>query len=75
MNTNFFNQLLSKQQQKEIVPGNDIIAEWALNVIGLLYPELSMSSYSSTTEIEEEYKRLEIDLLNILTCYPCLQRL
>jgi serine O-acetyltransferase len=67
MNTNFFNQLLSKQQQKEIVPGNDIIAEWALNVIGLLYPELSMSSYSSTTEIEEEYKRLEVDLLNILT--------
>lgn len=66
MNTNFFTQLLSKQQQKEIVPANEIIAEWALSLMGLLYPELSMSSYSSTKEIEEEYKKLEIDLLKIL---------
>ena len=66
MNTNFFKQLLSKQQQKEIVPGNEIIAAWALRLIGLLYPELSMSSYSSTGEIEEEYKKLETDLIKIL---------
>ena len=66
MYTNFFNQLLSKQQQKEIVPSNEVIAEWALNLIGLLYPELSISSYSSTTEIEDEYKRQETDLVNIL---------
>jgi serine O-acetyltransferase len=52
MYTNFFNQLLSKQQQKEIVPSNEVIAEWALNLIGLLFPELSISSYSSTKEIE-----------------------
>lgn len=66
MNTNFFKQLLSRQQQKEIVPNNEIIAEWALSLIGLLFPELSMSSYSSTGEIEQEYKKLETDLIKIL---------
>lgn len=66
MYTDFFAQLLSKQQQKEIVPSNEIIAEWALNVIGLLYPELSISTYASTKEIEEEYKKLQEDLVNIL---------
>ena len=66
MNTKFLNQLLSRQQQKEIVPGNDIIAEWAMSLIGLLYPELSMSSYYSATALEEEYKKLETDLVVIL---------
>src|SRR5664279_5498509 len=75
MNTKFLNQLLSRQQQREIVPGNDIIAEWAMGLIGLLYPELSMSSYSSTTALEEEYKKLETDLVIILNatraCKDC----
>jgi len=66
MNKNFFNHILSRQQQKEIVPANKIISAWALKVIGLLYPELSMSSYSSTSEIEEEYNMLQKELLNIL---------
>ena len=66
MNTNFFKHLLSRQQQKEIVPGNDIISAWAISLIGLLYPELSMSSYSSTGEIEDEFKSLETDLIKIL---------
>ena len=67
MKPNFFKHLLSRQQQKEIVPGNDIISAWAISLIGLLYPELSMSSYSSTGEIEEEFKTLETDLIKILT--------
>ncbi|MGH2563097.1 MAG: hypothetical protein ACRDE8_17720, partial [Ginsengibacter sp.] len=66
MYNDFFAKLLSKQQQKEIVPSNEIIAEWALSVIGLLYPELSISTYASTAEIEEEYKKLQEDLVNIL---------
>jgi serine O-acetyltransferase len=66
MNTNFFKQLLSKQQQKEIVPSNDTIAEWAVNLVGLLYPELSIASYSTIDQIAAEYTRLESDLVTIL---------
>ncbi len=75
MNKNFFQQLLSKQQRREIVPSNEIISGWALHLICLLYPELSICSYSSIDEIEDEYKKLESDLLNILNatqaCRSC----
>jgi serine O-acetyltransferase len=66
MNKDFFQQLFFRQQKKEIVPSNEIIASWALHLIGLLYPEQSMCSYSSVQEVEDEYKKLETDLLNIL---------
>ena len=66
MNTNFFKELLSKHQQKEGVPSNEVIARWALELIYLLYPELSTCTYSSTEEIEMEYKKLERDLVYIL---------
>ncbi len=66
MNKDFFQQLFSKQQKKEIVPSNEIIATWALRVISLLFPEQSTYSYSSPKEIEEEYKKLEGELINIL---------
>lgn len=63
---NFFNQLLSKQQQREIVPSNEAIASWAYELMCLLYPEHSASSYSSTTEIENEFNELENELVKIL---------
>ncbi|MEO8110362.1 MAG: serine O-acetyltransferase EpsC [Ginsengibacter sp.] len=62
----FFNELFSRQQRKEIVPSNEVIAAWALHLINLLFPEQSMCSYSSETEIESEYTKLEADLVNIL---------
>src|SRR5436853_3174174 len=66
MNTSFFKKLLAKQQQKEGVPSNEVISGWALELICLLYPELSICSYSSIEEIQNEFKKLETDLVNIL---------
>ena len=66
MNTSFFKQLLAKQQQKETVPSNEIISGWALELICLMYPELSLCSYSSLEEIQDEFYKLEVDLVNIL---------
>lgn len=71
----FFNELFSRQQKKEIVPSNEVIATWALHLITLLFPEQSMCSYSSEAEIESEYIKLEADLVNILNatraCRDC----
>ncbi len=66
MDTSFFDQLLDKQQQREVVPGNEAIASWALDLMSLLYPELSASAYSSAHEIENEFRKLEEDLVKIL---------
>lgn len=75
MNTYFFKELLDKHLKKEAVPPSDIISGWALHLICLMYPELSLCSYSSLSEIENEYKKLESDLVNILNatiaCREC----
>ncbi|MEO6498026.1 MAG: serine O-acetyltransferase EpsC [Mucilaginibacter sp.] len=66
MNTVFFQELFHKQLQKEAVPTNEVIAAWALQLICLLYPELSLSTYDSALQMEEESITLEKDLVNIL---------
>ncbi len=66
MDTKFLNQILSKQQRKDIVPANEVISGWALQLARLLYPELSASTYSSTGELKKEFKTLESDLIDIL---------
>ena len=66
MNEDLFKQLFEKQQQKEAVPANDVIASWAAHLIGLLYPEQSMCAYTSLKEIEDEYSKLKEDLIHIL---------
>lgn len=75
MNNSFFEHLFNKQQNKEIVPSNEIVATWAQKVMGLLFPEQSMVSYSSPSEIEEEYIKLRNDLHCILdatrACRDC----
>ncbi|MDQ6842884.1 MAG: serine acetyltransferase [Bacteroidota bacterium] len=75
MNKKFFQQLYNRQQKKEIVPSNEIISSWASHLISLLFPEQSTNSYSSEIEIEEEYLRLEKDLIHLLNatraCNDC----
>jgi len=66
MNTYFFKQLLDKHIKKAGVPSSEIISGWALHLVCLMYPELSLCSYSSVDEIKDEYKKLESDLVNIL---------
>jgi serine O-acetyltransferase len=66
MSTNFFEELFNKQQQKEAVPSNEVIASWASHLISLLYPQQSMCAYSSVDEIKVEYNKLQQDLIHIL---------
>src|SRR6476620_5419011 len=75
MNKNLFQEILDKQQKREVVPSNEVIAAWASHLICLLYPELSKATYSSTLEIEEGFQKLETDLVKLLNatkaCYDC----
>ncbi len=75
MDNGFFEQLLKKQQVKEPVPNNEAIAAWATNIMCLLYPELSICWYKTTDEIKQEFKKLEVELINLLNatkaCWEC----
>ena len=66
MRPDFIKDILLKQQQKEQVPSNEAIADWALQLICVLYPELSKCSYPSINAIEHELNKLQHELTQVL---------
>ena len=75
MKNKFLKDIFLKQQQKEQVPSNEIIANWALRLICFLYPELSKCTYPTIEEINDELQRLEKELIRMLNatraCTDC----
>jgi len=66
MNKAFYQKILDKQQITGAVPSNKEIAEWALKVIRLLYPEQSNRLFTYVHQLEAEFKKLEAELSDIL---------
>lgn len=62
----FYQHILDKQQITGAVPSNKEIAEWALQVIRLLYPEQSNRLFTYVHQLESEFKKLEHMLYDIL---------
>lgn len=75
MNDNFLKELHRKQQQKEQVPSNKVIAAWAIRLICLLYPEMSKCSYPDMDSLQRELLALQDELKKILdatkACSDC----
>jgi serine O-acetyltransferase len=66
MDKKFYQHILDKQQITGAVPSNKEIATWALQVIRLLYPEQSNRLFTFVHQLESEFKKLEIELCDIL---------
>src|ERR1700749_3998215 len=66
MNKEFFQHILDKQQVTNAVPSNKEIADWALQVIRLLFPEQSNRLFSFVHQLESEFKKLEHGLYDLL---------
>lgn len=75
MNEELIKNIFQKQQQKEQVPSNETISDWASRLICLLYPELSHFAYRSHTGIRDEFIALEKELVQMLNategCTDC----
>ncbi|RKD18694.1 serine acetyltransferase [Pelobium manganitolerans] len=75
MNIHFLQSLYQRQQRAQAIPANEEIANWALSIIGLLFPELSDKIHNSVKEIEEEFDKLELELNHLLdatqACKDC----
>ena len=71
----FFQYIFTKHQNAEAVPPTKEIAEWALKLIRLLYPEQAKDYFPSVDEIEGEFWNLEDELKEILNathgCNSC----
>lgn len=75
MKEDLVNKIFQKQQQKEQVPTNELIAHWASKLICVLYPELSPFTYPSSEAINNEFEKLEKELVQMLNdtkaCTDC----
>lgn len=63
MDKSFYQYIFRKQQEVEAVPPNEKIASWILELISVLYPERSEHFSSSPEDIEEEFAKLETELV------------
>ncbi|HWZ36112.1 MAG TPA: serine O-acetyltransferase EpsC [Mucilaginibacter sp.] len=66
MNDEFYRHILNKQQLAEAVPSNKEITAWAMQVIRLLFPEQSKKVFISIGQLQDEFARLEQELLHIM---------
>ncbi|MEO6523001.1 MAG: serine O-acetyltransferase EpsC [Mucilaginibacter sp.] len=75
MDAEFYQHIFNKQRDIEAVPSNKQMAEWGLQVIGLLYPEHSRQAFTSVNELRNEFDKLEDELCEILdatqACRDC----
>lgn len=75
MTNDLTQQIFDKQQILEDVPPNSVIANWASDLICLLYPELSQCNYQSTEEINAAFAKLEQELTKMMNatkaCCDC----
>ncbi|MBS7565027.1 serine acetyltransferase [Mucilaginibacter sp. Bleaf8] len=67
MDNNFYEQLFQKQQYTEAIPPNTVIANWALQVIYLLFPEQSHQTHASVEALKQEAAQLQLELSKIIS--------
>lgn len=66
MKDEFLSHIFKKQQEANAVPSNKEISNWALELIRLLYPEKSKRTFNSISELQSEFKKLELELCRIM---------
>jgi serine O-acetyltransferase len=66
MTKTLYAAILEKQSLVASVPPNEEIAKWASQLICLLYPELSTCIQPSAEALEQQFKRLEAELVLML---------
>ncbi|KIO77157.1 serine acetyltransferase [Pedobacter lusitanus] len=66
MNEEFYLHIYNKQSQIEAIPSNLEIAEWAVSLLNLLYPERLTNPAHTLDEIKAYFAHSEQELLNIL---------
>lgn len=66
MSEEFYLQILNRQQGLEAVPANRVIAQWALSLLDLMYPERSGHHHASLMELKSAFTELEKQLTTLL---------
>lgn len=67
--------IYTKQASVDAVPSSEVIVNWALNLLNLLYPERVTNQHYALKEIKDLFLKLEKELTSILNatkaCHDC----
>lgn len=78
MNDAFFQELYNSQREIADVPPNGVIANWALHLLDLLFPERQTHPNRDMEQLKAQFAQSEADLLGILertkACETCDQQ-
>lgn len=66
MNNDLFSRILNRPVNGKLIPSNDVIAGWALDVMNLLFPEHARNSFNTVEAMEQEASRLQVQLTEII---------
>jgi serine O-acetyltransferase len=68
MNDEFYKKIIDKPRLNQVIPPNAVIAEWALNIVYLLFPEnvKDQDRCTSVAEIKKQALALQQELFNII---------
>jgi len=71
----FYQEIFLKQQAVQDMPSNKRIAQWALALLYLLFPERNSYTYHKISDVEAAFKKSESDLYELLlktkACIEC----
>jgi len=66
MNPEFYQYIFNKQKSIEMVPANERIAAWALDLIALLYPERAEFFPASAEVVQDKFNKSKTELMILL---------
>lgn len=66
MNEDFFRYLFDKQKKAPQLPANEMIWQWAIKLIDLLYPENMSCNFEAVKAMQEQGEKLKLELVNLL---------
>lgn len=66
MNTEFLNSIIERQNQQQVVPSNQTIANWAQSLLNLIFPERGASTNYNQDVLKGVFFELKEELLLIL---------
>jgi serine O-acetyltransferase len=66
MNNDLFRRIMARPVNNKLIPSNQLIADWALDVINLLFPEHARNTFGDVSGMEQEACRLKLQLAGMI---------
>lgn len=66
MNKDLYRRIMERPVNKKLVPSNQSIADWALDIINLLFPEHARNTFGDASGMEQEACRLKLQLAGFI---------